>query len=179
MGYDFNALRVLIADDSPHLHEIFKVLLGAMRINDLTVVRHPDEALARMSLSPPDVVITDLTLGVHSGIDLVRRIRQGEGNVDAYTPVIVVTGRTEADLIKLARDSGANEILGRPVSADAIYNRISNLIERPRPFIQSPTYFGPDRRRQNKSFDGPDRRKRNPVSTTVAEVFRRSDRNAR
>lgn len=179
MGYDFNALRVLIADDSPHLHEIFRVLLGAMHIKDLLVVRHPDEALARMALSTPDVVITDLTLGVHCGIELVRRIRQGENNVDPYTPVIVVTGRTEADLIKLARDCGANEILGRPVSADAIYNRILNLIERPRPFIQAPTYFGPDRRRQNKSFDGPEKRKRDPLPTTRSDVFGRANRHVR
>lgn len=179
MGYNFNAVRVLIADDSPHLHEIFRVLLGAMRIRDVRFVRHPDDALARMALSAPDVVITDLTLGVHDGIDLVRRIRSGENNVDPYTPIIVITGRTETDLIKLARDTGANEILARPVSADCLYNRIVSLIERPRPFIQAPTYFGPDRRRQTKPFDGRDRRKQNPVPTSIAGTFRKAERYVR
>ena len=33
------------------------------------------------------------------------------------------------------------------------------IIEHPRPFVRTPTYFGPDRRRQNKPFEGPDRRR--------------------
>lgn len=179
MGYNFNAVRVLIADDSPHLHEIFKVLLGAMRIKDVRFVRHPNDALARMALSAPDVVITDLILGVHDGIDLVRRIRNGENNVDPYTPVIVITGRTETDLVEHARDNGANEVLARPVSADCLYTRIVGMIERPRSFIQAPAYFGPDRRRQTKPFEGRERRKRNPVPISAVAAFGKGERHVR
>ena len=179
MGYNFNAVRVLIADDSPHLHEIFKVLLGAMRIKDVRFVRHPNDALARMALSAPDVVITDLTLGVHDGIDLVRRIRNGENNVDPYTPIIVITGRTETDLVEHARDNGANEVLARPVSADCLYNRIVSMIERPRFFIQAPTYFGPDRRRQTKPYEGRERRKQNPVPISAVAAFGKAERHVR
>ena len=42
-------------------------------------------------------------------------------------------------------------------------SRIRAVVERPRPFIRTETYHGPDRRRQNLPFNGPDRRDSIPV----------------
>lgn len=158
MSYDFKAVRVLVADDSKHLQEIFRAILGSMRINDILAVRNPHDGLARLALSRPELVITDLSIGVHCGIDFVRHIRDGENGADRFVPIILVTGRTEPELVKRARDCGAHEILAKPVSAETIYQRIVSLIETPRHFIQSATFFGPDRRRQRKPFEGPEKR---------------------
>ena len=44
------------------------------------------------------------------------------------------------------------------MSIEAVYKRIVNLIERPRPFVKTETYFGPDRRVRERAFEGEDRR---------------------
>ena len=45
------------------------------------------------------------------------------------------------------------------MSATSLYRRIQNIVENPRDFIQTKTYFGPDRRRfTNGSYSGEDRR---------------------
>ena len=46
-----------------------------------------------------------------------------------------------------ARDAGITEFLAKPVSARGLYQRITMVIERPRQFIKTRTYTGPDRRR--------------------------------
>jgi hypothetical protein len=55
------------------------------------------------------------------------------------------------------------EFLCKPVSAKRLYERILNIVLRPRPFIQTDTFFGPDRRRHHEgSFPGLGRRKGKP-----------------
>ena len=56
---------------------------------------------------------------------------------------------TETQRVVEARDAGINEFLAKPISAKAIYLRIASIIDRPRSFIRTKAYFGPDRRRQN------------------------------
>ena len=47
-----------------------------------------------------------------------------------------------------ARDAGVNEILAKPVTVRGVLSRISEVIENPRPFVRTPDYFGPERRRR-------------------------------
>ncbi len=48
----------------------------------------------------------------------------------------------------------------KPVTARAVLDRINAVILRPRPFVRTGEYFGPDRRRrQDPEFKGPWRRK--------------------
>jgi two-component system, chemotaxis family, chemotaxis protein CheY len=59
-----------------------------------------------------------------------------------------------------ARDAGVTEFMAKPISANALYQRILNIVANPRPFIKTKTYFGPDRRRTvNPNYAGPERRK--------------------
>jgi hypothetical protein len=52
-----------------------------------------------------------------------------------------------------------NEFLGKPVTAKSILQRLDMVIMKPRPFVSTPRYFGPDRRRKAQpDHDGPKRR---------------------
>jgi DNA-binding response OmpR family regulator len=56
----------------------------------------------------------------------------------------------EQDVIK-ARDSGANEVLLRPINAEDFCEKLIALIDKPRAFITAPNYKGPCRRLQGKT----------------------------
>jgi hypothetical protein len=72
----------------------------------------------------------------------------------------VVSTNTTRRLIQAARDAGTTEPLAKPVSAKALYRRISWIIEAPRNFIRTDAYFGPGRRRRHDlNYDGPKRRR--------------------
>jgi DNA-binding response OmpR family regulator len=74
-------------------------------------------------------------------------------------PIIVISGYTERERVLAARAAGANEVMTKPITAKALYSRLVEVIEHPRPFVRAPDYFGPDRRRaQDSNYDGPERR---------------------
>ena len=57
------------------------------------------------------------------------------------------------------RDAGVTEFLVKPFNARDLYRRIVQIIERPRQFVRSEDFFGPDRRRKRESnYAGPRRR---------------------
>ncbi len=63
-----------------------------------------------------------------------------------------------------ARDAGVNEFLAKPICAAGLYGKIRSVMERPRPFVHSDDFFGPDRRRKRSAFIGTERRQRMSLS---------------
>jgi hypothetical protein len=69
----------------------------------------------------------------------------------------------------LARDAGANLVIGKPVSPRALFDRIAWVAKAPRPFIETANYAGPDRRfRDVEPLDG--KRKRETDFTEVDDA---------
>lgn len=55
-----------------------------------------------------------------------------------------------------ARDAGVNEFCVKPVTPADLMKRIAWVIDKPCPFVRSPDYFGPDRRRKDDpNYKGP------------------------
>ena len=74
-------------------------------------------------------------------------------------PLLVLSSDTRVPRIMASRDAGATELMAKPISAEAVYRRLVQVIERPRPFVRvGDDYFGTDRRRQIRDFTGGDRR---------------------
>ena len=103
--------------------------------------------------------MVDWEMGPSSGIELTKRIRTASDSPNPFLPIIMVSGYSEVARVLKARDAGVNEFLAKPVSAHSIYTRIKMLIERPRTFVRSPAFVGPDRRRcGGDRYDGEERR---------------------
>ena len=74
-------------------------------------------------------------------------------------PVVLVTGYSALQRVAEARDAGVTEFLVKPFSANDLAKRIAYVINKPRDYIDSDDYFGPDRRRRMApDFKGPFRR---------------------
>jgi DNA-binding response OmpR family regulator len=95
-----------------------------------------------------------------NGIDFTRAVRELPDKSDCVVPIIMVTGYTERHRVEQARDAGINEILAKPVTPAALFQRIEEIVLRPRAFVRAPNYSGPcRRRRENPEYVGPWRRK--------------------
>ena len=55
----------------------------------------------------------------------------------------------------------------KPVSAEKLAQRLLYIIDRPRPFVKAPGFFGPDRRRKVEEFKGEEKRIRSTEDLTV------------
>lgn len=157
--YSLDAISVLVVEDNRFMRSILVNVVKGLGVTHVAEAREGQEALEEMRNNPVDIVITDLEMEGMNGSKLLQTIRSGKRGLNPLVPVIVVSANTIARNILQARDTGMTEFLAKPVSAAALYARIVAIIENPRRYVRTISYFGPDRRRRfDPSYTGPKRR---------------------
>jgi DNA-binding response OmpR family regulator len=152
-------LRILVADDHQFQRRLIsETLRGHGRVH-INFAEDVDHCLVALAYFQPDILIVDWALGGEQGLNLVKRLRAGEGG-DAYKklPIIMVTARTRLVDIEYARAAGVDEFVLRPFSTATMMARITEIRTRRREFVESTRYIGPCRRRKRGDYDGPRRR---------------------
>ena len=157
-AYDLSNLKVLIVDDYQPMRHILRNVLYALGIKDSTEAPSVEDALKTLETAEVDIVFADNFMKPMNGVEMVRKIRAGERGVNAFVPIIMISGYSDMVHIMEARDAGINEFLAKPVSAKLVYLRICSVIENPRSFVNCDEFFGPDRRRRSLQIDGDERR---------------------
>lgn len=145
---DFNRLRVLIVDDNPHMRRILRTLLHSFGTREVHEAEDGAAGLEAYSNHAPDLVILDWVMPIFDGVELTQMIRQPEVTANPFVPIILLTAHTGKQRVLAARDAGVTEVLAKPISAKALHERIVASISRPRKFIRTDTYFGPEPRRE-------------------------------
>src|ERR1700734_1864862 len=157
---DFNRLRFLVIEDSAHMRRILRTLLHGFGAREVYEAEDGASGLESFSHFMPDIVIADWVMPIFDGLELAQMIRQPGANANPYVPIIMLTGHSDKKRVMIARDAGVTEFLAKPISAKSLYVRILNVVVKPRPFVKTTTYFGPDRRRNaNPNYGGLERRK--------------------
>lgn len=153
-------ITILIVDDNQHMRGILKELLRAAGVNDIKEASDPLEAFEYMKSSLVDLLLVDLAMPLMDGVEFTRMVRTNEDSPNHFLPIIMITGHSERSRVNAARDAGVNEFLVKPVTAKGLMERLSLIVNRPRNFVKSKQYFGPDRRRRaDPNFSGEERRK--------------------
>lgn len=157
MRYDL--LKVLLVDDNHHMRVMLSEILRAIGARTIFEANDGTEALQMLRSNPVDIVTTDLAMAPLDGIDFVRLLRKTKGPSQT-TPVIMITGHCTVARVLEARNAGVDEFLAKPLTARGVLDRVALVIDHPRAYVQTDTYFGPDRRRHahNPNWEGPWRR---------------------
>lgn len=146
-GYDLSSLKVLIVEDNLFTQRIVRYILRSLRIGDSEFASNGAEAFSIFSKGDFDLVLTDLQMHPGDGLELTRKIRTAGASGNPYIPIIVMTGHTQPKWIEKARDAGATEVLAKPLSVVAVYEKIAWVVKNPRTFVACDSFFGPCRRR--------------------------------
>jgi DNA-binding response OmpR family regulator len=159
MAYDFSEIKVLIVEDNMPMAELLKSLLFAFGIGEVWLARNGREGFDLYNAHNPHLILTDWMMREIDGLTLIKMIRQNETETNQYVPIIMMTGFSEKRRVVQARDAGMTEFLVKPFTARDLYKRIEEIIERPRQFVKSDDFFGPDRRRRREpNYNGTPRR---------------------
>lgn len=118
--------RVLIVDDSKTTTEIIKVYLMGKGY-DFSVASNGAEALAAMSRSMPDLVISDVNMPEMTGIELCQRVKRMAGGRDL--PFVIITSKPDPETQRAALAAGADGCLTKPVQADKLAYLVSSLLD--------------------------------------------------
>ena len=157
MRYDL--LKILIVDDNHHMRVLLGEILKAIGVKHIFEASDGAAALQMMKNHQVDIIMTDLSMQPLGGIDFTRLIRRSKDSPNQMCPVIMITGHSTLQRVHEARDAGVNEFLAKPLTAKGVIERLSQVVENPRPFVRTVDYFGPDRRRRaDPNYRGPWRR---------------------
>ncbi|MGD9638070.1 MAG: response regulator [Alphaproteobacteria bacterium] len=168
-------LKILVASDSKHFISMVRVALTAEGIENITDAEDSKKALNELALHLPDIMIISWNFRPLSGVDFCRSIRSNPQNPARYLPIIMANEFSCKEQVKTAVDAGINELVVIPFSTKNILTKIHHVLEKPRTFIETPDYFGPDRRRRDDpSYKGIERRKKAGVMTPeqIAELLK-------
>jgi CheY-like chemotaxis protein len=176
-AYDLNNFTILVVEDSEYMQSLIASMLKVFGVGEILACANGKEAMEILTvlqaskkskyLTNVDIVLTDWLMPRGPGEDLLRWIRTSERDSIRFLPVIVISGYTTEYIATTARDLGANETLVKPISGNALASRICSVIDNPRPFINAPHYFGPDRRRQEIPYTHMERRQMQAVEIKV------------
>lgn len=158
-GLRFDRLRILVVDDNQHMRKLVVTILQAFGCTQIVEAVDGEHAWSCLEDANPDVILLDWQMSGMTGLEFVKKVRTDPDSPNPFVPVVMLTGHTHIDHVRMARDAGANEFLAKPVSVKAVLSRLMAVIEHPRPFVRSKRYFGPCRRRRPMDdYRGPERR---------------------
>ena len=101
--------RVLIVDDEPDVLDVLTDIVGAFGY-DISTGINGAEALAIVRMTPPDVVLLDLTMPVMSGREVLTHLQADHPNI----PVVVVAAQVDAELALHLEALGAYGYISKP-----------------------------------------------------------------
>lgn len=159
MAYDLTTTKILVIDDMAPMLTLCKSILNIFGFKNVYLANDGKEALDLTIRHDPDLIITDWMMKPMDGLEFTREVRKNPLCPNPYVPIIMMTGFSSKLRVEAARDCGITEFLVKPFTSRDLYNRIMQIIERPRQFVDADDFFGPDRRRRNiKGYEGPKRR---------------------
>lgn len=157
--HDFSRLSILVIDDCHFMRLVLERMLEVLGVRQVRFASDGLQAWEMLHEKEPDIVICDWEMTPEDGPTFVRRVRMDEDSPCRYIPIIMLTGYTEKTKVMDARDIGITEFLAKPVAARSLHARLVQIVENPRPFVRTATFFGPCRRRlQLPDYKGPERR---------------------
>lgn len=150
-----SGLHVVIADDNENMRRIITAMLKGAGVRKIYPCSNGYEAILAVSRYSVDIAVVDLNMQPVDGLEFTRFMRASPLSTNPYLPIILMTGNADRQRVLKARDVGVHEVMVKPVTPKALLGRFQSVLGKPRAFVRTEKYFGPDRRRMDVDFDGP------------------------
>jgi CheY-like chemotaxis protein len=117
-------VRVIIVEDDTQFRVALGLTLKRMGADVLAEISDGQAALEWLKSQHPDLILTDCQMPRLDGIALVRRLR-ARGD---QTPVIMISGQTEEQIIEIALEAGVSQYLAKPLSTPMLAAAIERTL---------------------------------------------------
>lgn len=169
--YDLADLCILVVDDNAFIRNVLESLLRQFRVGRVITAGSGEEAIDSLKVGGAtiavDIVMADLIMSPINGMLMLRWARNAPESPNRFIPFVMVSGAADQENVVAARDHGVTEFLAKPYSAANVYRRLLEVIDRPRQFVATNTYFGPDRRRRDIGVRGIEQRRTREEDVTI------------
>jgi DNA-binding response OmpR family regulator len=152
-GLDWNSkinltsASVLAVDRSAQGLTMLDEVLRGFGVGARHLCASANEARKAFEANTVDLVVVDV--GAEEGAHFLSWARRSGIAPNNVAPVIATMGHVSKSDLERVRDCGANFVLTKPLKADVLLQRIQWIARENRPFVETPSYVGPDRRFRN------------------------------
>lgn len=116
-------IKIVIADDSnlirmklkKHLQDVFQVIEA----------HNGRDALVKIKVEKPEIVLSDLLMPEMDGFELLRRIKEDGIQV----PVVVLTADIQIETNQKCLDLGAFKVLNKPPNRDELLSTLNDALK--------------------------------------------------
>lgn len=118
----------LIVDDHDFMQYLVMEALNSANAGKVERAFNGLEAIdALRSLRSVDFIITDFNMPKMNGLELLKAVRTGNANIARDTPVIMLSGFEDDDLLITAKQLDANGYIPKPVSRAVLVSRLNKI----------------------------------------------------
>jgi len=119
-------MKIITVDDSATMRRIIKNSLKAIGYNDVIEAEHGQVGLAKIQNEGVDFVITDWSMPVMTGLELVHALRQNP--LTKALPILMVTAVGQKEEIAQAVGAGLNGYIVKPFEAETLHQKIKQVL---------------------------------------------------
>ncbi len=109
-----------------------------------------------LTAEKPDLVLVDIDAEADWAFQTIRTIRNGDIGESAFVVIVALTQKPELEAVQAALAAGSDDMVVKPVTAQALRQRVLNQIENRKEFIATDDYVGPDRRADTRELTDDD-----------------------
>jgi signal transduction histidine kinase/FixJ family two-component response regulator len=117
--------KILIVDDEEDIREVLKISLSDLGYEVYTA-ENGEEALWIVREVTPPIVLTDIRMPVMDGIELLRKIKQEDPEIE----VIMITGHGDMDLAIKSLKHEATDFITKPIKDEVLEIALKRARER-------------------------------------------------
>lgn len=117
-------LKILLVEDEIKLATLLKNAIGD-NFHSFTIANDGDKGLELFCSISPDIVITDITMPIMTGLEMAQKIKKLNINV----PIIILSAFSDTDKFLNAIDVGVVKYFIKPFDPDELLEYINMLSE--------------------------------------------------
>jgi two-component system, chemotaxis family, chemotaxis protein CheY len=120
------AMKILTVDDSATMRRIIKNSLKAIGYDDVIEAENGQVGLAKIQSESVDFVITDWSMPVMTGLEMVHAIRSNPST--KHLPVLMVTAVGQKEEIVQAVSAGVSGYIVKPFEAETLHQKMQQVL---------------------------------------------------
>lgn len=141
----YEGIKIILAEPKSSLRKIYLEVLKGLGCRDIIETGNIKDVHTALEEGGVDLLVGDTTLPEGDMSEVVNQVRHGQIGDNPFIIAMVLVSESDKDLIKRVIDSGADDILMKPLSAAQLRARLLTFSSGRRPFVVTSDYIGPDR----------------------------------
>jgi two-component system chemotaxis response regulator CheY len=149
MTYQLKNIRILVVDDNQPIRLLLRSILLDLGVGMVDVASDPHQGWSLFGQFKQDLLLVDWpVIESEAVLNMIMKIRRDSESPNPHVPILLMTGFSNEERVRQARDAGITEFLMKPFTIKNLVRYMTHIVENPRPFVDAPIFTGPDRRRR-------------------------------